>query len=100
MIDFRHPLFLLLLLLVPALVWLRHARRRQAPLAFSDGAALLGLPRSPWLALRKLPPALFAAGLVFLRVPPTAAWRPDRWLAGGAVGALVAGALAYLLSRP
>lgn len=41
-----------------------------------------------------------AAGLVFLRVPPTAAWRPDRWLAGGAVGALVAGALAYLLSRP
>jgi hypothetical protein len=47
---------------VPALVWLRYARRRQAPLAFSDGAALLGLPRSPWLALRRLPPALFAAG--------------------------------------
>ena len=66
MIVFRHPLFLLLLLAVPALVWLRYARRRQAPLAFSDGAALLGLPRSPWLALRKLPPALFAAGLVLL----------------------------------
>ena len=66
MIVFRHPLFLLLLLAVPALVWLRYARRRQAPLAFSDGAALLGLPPSPWLALRRLPPALFVAGLVFL----------------------------------
>ena len=75
MIVFRHPLFLLLLLLVPALVWLRYARRRQAPLAFSDGAALLGLPASPWLALRWLPPALFAAGLVFL---VAAAARPQK----------------------
>ena len=75
MIVFRHPYLLLLLLLVPALVWLRYARRRQAPLTFSDGAALLGLPRSPWLALRKLPPALFAAGLVFL---VAAAARPQK----------------------
>ena len=75
MIVFRHPLLLLLLLAVPALVWLRYARRRQAPLAFSDGAALLGLPVSPWLALRKLPPALFAAGLVFL---VAAAARPQK----------------------
>ena len=75
MIVFRHPLALLLLLLVPALVWLRYARRRQAPLAFSDGAALLGLPVSPWLALRWLPPALFAAGLVFL---VAAAARPQK----------------------
>ena len=75
MIVFRHPYLLLLLLLVPALVWLRYARRRQAPLTFSDGAALLGLPRSPWLALRRLPPALFAAGLVFL---VAAAARPQK----------------------
>ena len=74
MIVFRHPLLLLLLLLVPLLVWLRYARRRQAPLTFSDGAALLGLPRSPWLALRRLPPALFAAGLICLAV---AAARPQ-----------------------
>ena len=74
MIVFRHPLLLLLLLLVPLLVWLRYARRRQAPLTFSDGATLLGLPRSPWLALRRLPPALFAAGLVCLAV---AAARPQ-----------------------
>ena len=75
MIVFRHPYLLLLLLLVPALVWLRYARRRQAPLAFSDGVALLGLPASPWLALRWLPPALFAAGLVFLIA---AAARPQK----------------------
>ncbi len=75
MIVFRHPIVLLLLLAVPALVWLRYARRRQAPLAFSDGAALLGLPRSPWLALRRLPPALFAAGLVCLIA---AAARPQK----------------------
>ena len=75
MMVFRHPLFLLLLLLVPALVWLRYARRRQAPLTFSDGAALLGLPLSPWLALRRLPAALFAAGLVFL---VAAAARPQK----------------------
>lgn len=75
MIVFRHPYFLLLLLLVPALVWLRHARRRQAPLTFSDASALLGLPRSPWLALRWLSPALFAAGLVFLVL---AAARPQK----------------------
>ena len=75
MIVFRHPYFLLLLLLVPALVWLRHARRRQAPLTFSDASALLGLPRSPWLALRWLSPALFAAGLVFLVL---AATRPQK----------------------
>ncbi len=75
MIVFRHPWLLLLLLLVPALVWLRHARRRQAPLTFSDASALLGLPRSPWLALRWLPPALLAAGLVFLVL---AAARPQK----------------------
>lgn len=75
MIVFRHPLFLLFLLLVPALAWLQHTRRRRAPLAFSDGAALLALPRSPWLALRHLPPVLFAAGLVFLVV---AAARPQK----------------------
>ena len=75
MMVFRHPFLLLLLLLVPALVWLRHARRRQAPLTFSDGAALLNLPRSTWLALRRLPTALLAAGLVFLVV---AAARPQK----------------------
>ncbi len=65
MILFRHPWVLLLLLLVPAVVWLRHGRRRQAPLTFPDGEALASLPISPWVVLRWLPAALFAAGLVF-----------------------------------
>ena len=65
MILFRYPLVLLLLLLVPAWVWLRHARRRRAPLTFPDGDALAALPISPWIALRWLIPALFAAGLIF-----------------------------------
>ena len=75
MIVFRHPLVLLFLLLVPALVWLRHARRRRAPLSFPDGNALLALPVSPWLALRWLPPFLFAAGLAFVVL---AAARPQK----------------------
>ena len=77
MMAFRHPLLLVLLLLVPAVVWLRHARRRRAPLSFSDGAVLLGLPRSPWLVLRHLPPLLLGAGLAFLVL---AAARPQRGL--------------------
>jgi Ca-activated chloride channel family protein len=75
MMTLRHPLVLLLLLGVPLLVWLRYARRRQAPLTFSDVSALIGLPRSPWLALRRFAPALFAAGLVCLVV---AAARPQK----------------------
>lgn len=66
MLMFRHPWMLLLLLLVPVLVWLRYARRRRAPLAFSDTGVLQGLPLSPWLAFRWIPPALFAAGLALV----------------------------------
>jgi len=75
MMMWRYPLILLLLLLVPLAVWLRVSRRRKAPLTFSDGAALTGLPRSPWLALRWVLPALYAIGLVFLVV---AAARPQK----------------------
>lgn len=75
MMMWRYPFVLLLLLLVPLAVWLRFALRRQAPLTFSDGAALTGLPRSPWLALRWLPPALFGIGLALLVI---AAARPQK----------------------
>ena len=74
MIAFRHPWVLLLLLLVPVAAWLRHGRRRQAPLAFPGAALLASLPRSPWLPLRHLPPMLFAAGLALAIV---AAARPQ-----------------------
>ncbi|MDR0993062.1 MAG: VWA domain-containing protein [Verrucomicrobiota bacterium] len=75
MIGFRHPLVLLLLLLVPLLVWLRHTRRRRAAVTYSNGAALAALPRSPWLAFQSLPPALFGIGLAFLVL---AAARPQK----------------------
>jgi len=71
MMSLQYPVLLLLLLLVPPVVWLRYARRRRAPLTFSDGNALKGLPRPPWMALRWLPPALFAAGLVLVVLAAT-----------------------------
>ena len=77
MIRFLHPWVLLLLLLVPALTWLRHARRRRAAFTFPDGDTLAALPPSPWLALRWLPPALFAAGLALVIL---AAARPQAGL--------------------
>lgn len=77
MIHWQYPVVWLLALLVPGAVWLRYARRRRAPLAFSDVAALRDLPRSPWLALRWLPPALLAAGLLLLIA---AAARPQKGL--------------------
>ena len=68
MIAFRHPWLLLLLLLVPALTWLRHGSRRQPRVTFSNVAALTGLPPSPWLAVRRLVPLLHALGLALLVV--------------------------------
>lgn len=64
--TFHHPWLLLLLLLVPLLVWLRHRRGGRAAVRFGDGHALGGLP--PSLAIRLLPllPALYAAGLALL----------------------------------
>ncbi len=73
----RHPLLLLLLLLVPLLLWLRYGRKRQAALPYSNGAALAALPRSPWLAFQWLRPALFAAALVCLVI---ALARPQKGL--------------------
>ena len=78
MISFANPWLLLLLLLVPPATWLLHTPRRKSTLHFSDLAPLDGLPRSPWLALRWLLPALTAAALVLLIL---AAARPRRGIA-------------------
>lgn len=66
MIFFRYPIALLLLLLVPLLVWLRYARRRQPALTYPHVAHLSALPKSPWLAVRRVLPPLYACGLVCL----------------------------------
>ena len=76
--TFRHPTFLLLLLLVPLLLWLRYRRGGRATVRFSDGRALAALP--PSLAIRLMPmlPILYAIGLAALVV---AMARPQKGLA-------------------
>ena len=78
MISFANPWLLLLLLLVPPVTWLLHTSRRKSTLHFSDLTPFDGLPRSPWLALRWLPPALTALALTLLVL---AAARPRRGIA-------------------
>mgnify|MGYP003590465140 CR=1 FL=1 len=75
---FAHPWLLLLLLLVPLLVWLRHGARRRRTLVFSDGATLAQLPVSWAVRLHRLLPLLYAAGLVLLVL---ALARPQRGVA-------------------
>ena len=37
-------------------------------------------------------------GLLFLRRPPSESWRFGRWMAAGAAGSVIAGALTYWLA--
>lgn len=73
----HHPWLLLLLLLVPPLVWLRHARRRRGALRFGDTRALPLLPPSLSILLQPVFPALYGAGLVLLVI---AIARPQKGL--------------------
>ena len=59
-----HPYFLLLLLLVPVLVWLRHYMQRKRTMQFSCAAILKDLPASWRIRLQPIVPTLFALGLV------------------------------------
>ena len=74
----RYPLILLLLLLIPALVYLRHGQRRSLSLRFSHGEALSKLPASWAVTLQPILPALYAIGLAALIV---ATARPQKGLA-------------------
>jgi Ca-activated chloride channel family protein len=74
---FALPILLLLLLLVPLLVWLRHFMRRKQSMQFSNGGVLKGLPQSWRVRLQPLLPLLYAFGLVCLVV---ALARPQRGL--------------------
>ena len=75
--TFAHPWFLLLLLAVPVLVWLRYRRGRRLTFPFSDPAVLKGLPPTWAERAHRLLPWLYAAGLVLLIV---ALARPQRGL--------------------
>jgi Ca-activated chloride channel homolog len=75
---FRHPWLLLLALLIPALLWARHGRRRRRPaVRFTDHAALRAIPPGWAVALQPLLPALHGVGLLLLVV---ALARPQKGL--------------------
>jgi Ca-activated chloride channel family protein len=74
----RYPLILLLLLVVPLLVYLRHNRRKHLPLRFSDGNAVTQLPTSWAVVFQPILPALYAIGLIALVI---ATARPQKGLA-------------------
>ncbi len=76
--QFAHPILLLLLLAVPALVWLRHFLARRSSMQFSSGPILQELEKSWRVRIQPLLPILFAAGLACLVV---ALARPQRGLA-------------------
>ncbi len=65
---FRYPWLLLLLMLIPALLYLRYGRRRKAPMRFSDGKTLSRLPMSWAVAAQPVLPILYALGMTLLVV--------------------------------
>jgi Ca-activated chloride channel family protein len=66
--TFAHPWLLTVAVLIPALLWLRYARRRHPALNFSAGALLAQLPRGWAVRLQPLLPLLFGLGLACLVV--------------------------------
>jgi len=72
-----NPYFLLLLLLIPLLVWLRHFMRRRSAMQFSSGKVLAGLPKSWRIRLQPFLPFLYALSLVCLVI---ALARPQKGL--------------------
>lgn len=68
MISFQYPWMFALLLLVPALVYLRYARPRRNTWRFSDGEVLRTLPRTWAVRAYWVLPALYAVALTLLVV--------------------------------
>jgi len=62
----RYPWLLLLLIAIPALIFLRYRRRRKSTLMFSDGRVLARLPASLAVLAQPVLPLLYAAGLSLL----------------------------------
>lgn len=79
---FAHPYFLILLLVIPALVWLRAFFRRKQTMQFSSIQILEELPKTWRMRLQPLLPILFSAGLACLIV---ALARPQRGLSSSVV---------------
>jgi Ca-activated chloride channel family protein len=62
----RYPWLLLLLLAIPLLAYLRHARRRHRAVRFGDASLLALLPPSWTVIAQPLLPLLYSAGLALL----------------------------------
>lgn len=77
-----HPYFLLLLLLIPLLVWLRHVRAGRQSMQFSRTDVLHGLQKTWRIYLQPVIPLFFALGLVCLIV---AMARPQRGLSNSRI---------------
>jgi len=74
---FTAPIFLLLFLLIPLVVWLRYFVMRKSSMQFSSGKVLRNLPKSWRVRLQPVLPILYALGWVCLVV---ALARPQRGL--------------------
>ncbi|MDF7798442.1 VWA domain-containing protein [Pontiellaceae bacterium B1224] len=72
-----HPYFLLLLLVIPVLLWLRLFMVRKQSMQFSSSVVLKGLPKSWRIRLQPLIPLFYTLGLICLIV---ALARPQRGL--------------------
>jgi Ca-activated chloride channel family protein len=72
---FAYPILLLLILLIPLLVWLKHFMQRKQSMQFSSGSVLRDLPKSWRIRLQPLVPVTYAFGLMCLVV---ALARPQR----------------------
>ena len=79
---FAYPYFLLLLLLIPLLEWLRYRMLRKQSMQFSSSAVLKGLPTSWRIRLQPVIPLIYMLGLACLVV---ALARPQRGLADSRV---------------
>lgn len=66
--SFQSPWLLLLLLLVPAALYIRYAPSRRGSVLFSSAEALTRLPASWRVRTRNIPPILFAGALVLMVV--------------------------------
>ncbi len=75
--KFAFPYFLLLLLLIPLLIWLRNALARKQSMQFSSAQVLKDLPVSWRIRIRPILPILYALGLTCLVI---ALARPQKGL--------------------
>ena len=68
MLHFGNPIFLILLVIVPAMIWVYYSRggRKSATLRFSDIGTLKKIPPSPMVRFRTTPFYLRCAGAVLL----------------------------------